>query len=560
MDKDYASVATAYAQDVVEGRIPAGRYTRLACERHLRDLERQGTPGFPFVFDPAQVYRYCAFAETMPHVKGRWARGQRLKLQPWQVFIEGSISGWVHRDTGLRRFRLAYVEIPRKNGKSMMAAARGLYMLTEDDEPGAEVFCGAATEEQAGKVYDPAKAMARKNHAFREHYGVVVHEQAIFVPETGSKMETMIGNPGDGDSPSCAIIDEYHEHPTSGQFDTMTSGMGAREQPLAYVITTSGYSLVSPCYALRAEITGILEGTFQDETYFGIVYHADVEDDWESDEAYIKANPNLGVSVSEEYLRSQRDKGKRSTRGRRVYLTKHLDRWIQAGEPYFDFDAWLRAQVFRLDDLEGAACWMGLDLASHKDLAALSLLFKQDGVLRHASRFWLPQSQVDAVQAVPYAEWVDKGFIRATPGDTIDYEMIESEILEICTRFDVQEIGYDSFQATYLVTNLQKKGLNLVTVGQGYKTMSEPMKVFDQLMMEGRIEHDGNECMSWNVANTQAKFSQGSDHIRPVKARDEEKIDGVVAALMAMNRLIASEVEPEKETPWWEREGETFEV
>src|SRR5690606_21082920 len=180
MGKDYASIATSYAQEVVDGRIPAGKYTRLACRRHLRDLERQGTRDFPYVFSPGQASRYCAFAEAFPHVAGRWARGQLLELQPWQVFIEASVHGWVHKNTGLRRFRLAYEEVPRKNGKSTRMAVKGLDMLTEEGEPGAAVYCGATTEYQATKVFDPAKRMARKNDLFRRHYGVVGQEQAIF--------------------------------------------------------------------------------------------------------------------------------------------------------------------------------------------------------------------------------------------------------------------------------------------------------------------------------------------------------------------------------------------
>lgn len=554
MGKDYASIATAYARDVVEGRIPAGRYTRLACERHFRDLERQGTQDFPYVFSPGQAYRYCAFVEKFPHVAGRWARGQNLQLEPWQVFIEASVHGWVHRDTGLRRFRLAYEEVPRKNGKSTRMAVKGLYMLTEEGEPGAEVYCGATTEYQAGKVYEPAKQMARRNEAFRAYYGVEVQEQSIFVAETGSKMMTMIGNPGDGDSPSCAIIDEYHEHRTSGQFDTMISGTGAREQPLVYVITTAGYSLVSPCYSLRKEIIGILDGTYKDETVFGIIFHADDDDDWQDPIAYRKANPNLGVSVSEEYLQGQLDKAKRSTQARVVYLTKHLNRWVQAGEPFFDVDAWLRAPTFDIEEMEGELCMVGLDLASKVDLAAMVAIFRHVEKWRIWSRFWLPSARIREVQAVPYQEWVDRGDIVETPGDIIDFEMIEQDLLEFCSRFDVQEIAYDPLQATYLVTRMQDKGLRMVEVGQGFRTMSEPMKELDALIRAGKVEHCGNACMAWNLANTQARMI-GGDHVRPVKQRVEEKNDGVVAAIMAMNRWIA---EIPQQKPWWEDEGASF--
>lgn len=557
MGRDYGAIATAYARDVVEGRIPAGRYHRLACQRHLRDLERQGTRDFPYVFSSGQAYRYCAFVETMPHVAGRWARGQLLKLEPWQVFIEASVHGWVHKDTGLRRFRLAYEEVPRKNGKSTRMAAKGLYMLTEEGEPGAEVYCGATTEYQATKVFDPAKRMARKNDLFRRHYGVEVQEQAIFVQSTGSKMMTMIGNPGDGDSPSCAIIDEYHEHRTSGQFDTMVSGTGAREQPLVYVITTAGYSLTSPCYALRKEAIGILDGTFVDETFFAIIFHSDEDDDWQDPIAYRKANPNLGVSVSEEYLQGQLEKAKRSTQARVVYLTKHLNRWVQAGQPFFDVDAWLRAPVFDLEEMEGEPCMIGLDLASRRDLAALVAVFRSEEKWRIWSRFWLPAARVREVKTVPYQDWVDRGWIVETPGDIIDLDMIEDEIIDFASRFEIIEGAHDPFQATQLVAHLMDRGIKMVEVGQGFRTMSEPMKVLDALIRDGKVEHCGNGCMAWNIANVQAKFVQGSDHARPVKEREEEKIDGAVAAIMAMNRWIAADAMPTSR-PWWEQEDASF--
>lgn len=557
MSRDYAAIATEYARAVVSGDIPAGEYTIKACRRHLRDLEREGTDGFPFVFSPDEAHRYCAFIETMPHVSGRWARGQNLHLHPSQVFIESSVHGWVHRDTGLRRFRIAYEEVPRKNGKSTRMAAKGLFMLTEEGEPGAEVYCGASTEYQANKVYEPAKRMARRNHLFRQHYGVEVQEQAIFVPATGSKMTTMIGNPGDGDSPSCAIIDEYHEHKTSGQYDTMVSGTGAREQPLVYVITTAGYSLTSPCFALRKEVMGILDGVYEDETIFGIIYHADDEDDWQDPIAYRKANPLLGVSVSEEYLQGQLDKAKRSTQGRTVFLTKHLNRWVQAGEPFFDVDAWMSAPRFAIEEMEGEECVLGLDLASRRDLAALVAVFRHGERWRIWSRFWLPAARVREVQTVPYQEWVDKGHIVETPGDVIDLDLIEEEVRQFATRHTVLQAGHDPHQATQMVTRLQADGIPMVAVQQRFQHMSEPMKLLDALIRDGKVEHCGNEVMTWCLANTVGKFIQGADHVRPVKQRDEEKIDGAVAAIIAMNRWIGEDIEPTGNA-WWEDESASF--
>ena len=312
-DRDFGEIARGYAVGVVEGSTVAGRLVRLACQRHLDDLERAGTEAFPYVFDEAAAARVCGFIELMPHTKGEWAR-RRVVLEPWQVFIVASVFGWLHMDTGLRRFRTGYIEVARKNGKSALSSPIGLYMLAADGEEGSEVYCGATTEKQAKIVFDVASTMAKRTPAFLEAFGVEVMASNISVPATSSKFETVIGKPGDGASPHCAIIDEYHEHQTDAQYDTMLTGMGAREQPLMWVITTAGSDSAGPCYALRSDGVRALEGTAVNEELFAMIYTIDgptkdadgVEipgDEWTSEAALVKANPNLGVSVQPDFLR-----------------------------------------------------------------------------------------------------------------------------------------------------------------------------------------------------------------------------------------------------------------
>ena len=294
VDQTYADIATQYALDVVEGRVLACKFLRLACQRHLKDLVRTTSPAatapWPYVFNPPltdtngkefrPADRVCRFAQLMPHIKGDWAaRRQLIKLEPWQVFILSSIFGWVHRETGKRRFRVADLFEPRKNAKSTMASVIGLYMLAIDDEFGAEVYSGATSQDQAMEVFRPAMLMARATPRYLQAYGVVVNASNLSVLAKNSKFEPVIGKPGDGASPSCALIDEYHEHKTADLYETMQTGMGARSQPLIVVITTAGSDISGPCYLHQVELQKILEGVIENDQRFGIIFGIDEGDD-----------------------------------------------------------------------------------------------------------------------------------------------------------------------------------------------------------------------------------------------------------------------------------------
>ncbi|MDN3627165.1 terminase large subunit, partial [Methylobacterium isbiliense] len=295
--------AHAYARDVVAGRIPAGRWIRLACQRHLDDLARQDDPAFPYRFDARKAAKVCKFLQLLPHTKGKWARkAERLRLEPWQLFKTAALFGWLRKADGLRRYRKAFLLIPRKNAKSTWAAGIGLYLFAADGEYGAEVYSGATSEKQAWEVFRPAKLMAQKTPALLQAFGIHVGAKNLHILANGSRFEPMIGTPGDGASPSAAIHDEYHEHPTDEQVDTMETGMGAREQPLLVIITTAGDNLAGPCFALQQEAQKVLEGALYDPELFALIYTVDPEDDWTSELALRKANPNFDVSVSGEYL------------------------------------------------------------------------------------------------------------------------------------------------------------------------------------------------------------------------------------------------------------------
>jgi phage terminase large subunit-like protein len=295
--------ANEYARAVVAGDIPACKWIRLACQRHLDDLRSAKLDGARYYFDHRAGEVACLFIQALPHTKGKWAsKGERLRLEPWQCFFVACMFGWKRSHDHLRRYRRALLWVPRKNGKSALAAGIGLYMLAADREYGAEVYSGATTEKQAWEVFRPAKLMAQKTPELLEHFGIEVNASNIHIMDNASRFEPVIGKPGDGSSPHCAIVDEYHEHADDTMVDTMETGMGAREQPLLLMITTAGDNMAGPCYQMQVDAQKMLEGVIEDDQTLALIYTVDAEDDWTKPETIRKANPNFGVSVSEDFL------------------------------------------------------------------------------------------------------------------------------------------------------------------------------------------------------------------------------------------------------------------
>lgn len=533
----HVDAAMGYVRGVAAGDIPAGKRIRQACQRHIDDLRRKG---WRYEFDAAKAEKACRFIELLPHTKGAWARrGEMIKLEPWQSFFICSIFGWVDQKTRLRRFRIALLLVPRKNGKSAIAAGIGLYMFTVDGEHGAEVYSGATTEKQAWEVFRPAKLMLERSPDLQEATGAEAGAKTLYNLDDGSRFEPVIGKPGDGASPSCAIVDEYHEHQTDELYDTMLTGMGAREQPLMLVITTAGADISGPCYALQQDLERILDGLTDDDEKFGLIYGLDEGDDWTSDAALRKANPNYDVSVSGEFLRTQQAEAIRSARKQNTFKTKHLNIWVTARDPYFNIEGWSRLAdpSLKEEDFAGEECFDGLDLAAKKDLAAKVKLFRRviDGKTHYFlfSRFWLPGEQAKGEDRAHYAGWAKDGHLKLTDGAIIDYEFIRGEIKADASAHQLAAMGYDPKDATYLATKLRDEdGINVIEVAQNTGNLSLPMKTIDSLIEAGLIHHDGNPVMTWCMGNVTAKVD-ANENVYPRKERAENKIDGAVAAIIA---------------------------
>lgn len=562
----FGDIATAYARDVVEGKVAACKWHRLACDRHLKDIARSADLAWPYVFNPDLVdakgkaynpaERICRFAQLMPHIKGDWAAaGQLIKLEPWQVFILASIFGWINRTTKKRRFRIADVIVPRKNAKSTLAAIIGLYMLAVDNEFGAECYSGATSQDQAMEVFRPALLMARATPRYTQTYGVTVNASNLSIAENNSKMEPIIGKPGDGASPSCAIVDEYHEHKTSELYDTMQTGMGARSQPLILVITTAGSDISGPCYLHQVELQKILEGVVENDQRFGIVFTTDDDDDWTSDEALIKANPNFGISVDAEYLRTQQRDAVSDPRKQNVFRTKHLDQWVAGASPWLNLYSLQQSgdSTLTLDSHAWDGCIVGLDLASKQDIAsAVWTCWLDVEHVRHYyvfSRNYVPETVLDKPENAHYQAWVIAGHLIATPGNMIDLNRIQDDLVESAGRVHIQEIAKDPWGGHQMGANLAAEGFTVVDIPQQVRYLSDPMKEIAALVDSGRFHHDGNPAYVWMLSNVEVKEDRNGN-IFPRKARAINKIDAAVASIVAMNRALA--VTPDNVISFWE--------
>jgi phage terminase large subunit-like protein len=562
--RPYAAIAEGYARDIVSGEIPACKPIRLQCKRFLAELKRQKRRDFPFRFDVAKAERVCRFIERLPHTKGKWARSKdTIELEPWQVWILCCTFGWLRKSSGLRRFRVLFVVVPRKNGKSALSAGIGLYMLCADGEFGAEVYSGATNEKQAWEVFRPARLMALRTPALCSRFGVDVNARSLVRVDDESKFETITGDPGDGQSPSCSLHDEYHEHADDGQVDTMQTGMGARDQPLQVLITTAGDNLAGPCYARlhdeRSKLAGYGRGAgpaIDDETFF-VEYTTDQDDDWKSEAAIRKANPNFGVSVGADYLLARQRDAIAMPRKAGVFKTKHLNLWVSAKAAYFDVEAWRRCHdpaipakgtaAIALEGLRGRRCIAGLDLASKVDIAALELLILPIG--EKATRadpyirigfYFVPSSRVLLVPA--YQGWDSQGLLNVTEGDIIDYDEILETLREIRGHFQLEMVAYDPHQATMMVTTMVKEGFPVVEYRPVVLNFSEPMKELDALTKARTIAHGGCPVMEWEMSNVVAAADK-KDNVYPNKPREEAKIDSPVALISALGVAMKGQEE-----------------
>jgi phage terminase large subunit-like protein len=548
MGRDYAAIAREYADSVIAGTVLACRWTVLACRRQVNDLTRQNTESFPYVYEPERGARFCRALELFPHIKGQWA-GQMIRLEPWQIFLLMTVFSWVvapgAANAGQRRFRTTYIEVPRKNAKSTITSGVGICMTVLDGEGGAECYSAATSRDQAKIVWADARQMVLRSPGFRNRFGVDVGAHAITVPDSASKFVPLSSEDGtlDGLNIHFAAVDELHAHKTRGLYDVLETATGARTQSLVWNITTAGVNKSGICYEIRTYATKILEGVTADETVFAVIYSIDEGDDPFAESSWRKANPNYGVSVLPDDIARLAQKASETPAALNNFLTKRLNVWVNADTAWMPAGAWDRCgdKSLSLAQFEHSPCYTGIDLATKDDLASVGYVFPRmvDGKPHYYvfTRNYLPERALEVSPNAQYSGWAREGRVIVTGENSTDYDRIQDDLRADRPKYDIQSVAYDPFQAHQFATQLFAEGFPMIEVGATVKNFSEPMKEFAAAVVDGRLHHDGCPLLAWAISNVVCHID-AKENIYPRKALPQNKIDPVVALLMAFNRAM----------------------
>ncbi|MFQ0827266.1 terminase TerL endonuclease subunit [Serratia fonticola] len=553
-----------YAERVVEGEIVACELVKLSCQRFLNDLKVGPERGI--TFSEARAQHILNFYKFVPHVKGALA-GQPIELMDWHIFILINIFGFiiplVDENTGevvlrndgsgrpvmVRRFRTAYNEVARKNAKSTLSSGVGLYMTGADGEGGAEVYSAATTREQARIVFEDAKSMIKQA---RPTLGRLFefNKLAIFQEQTSSRFGPLSSDANnlDGLNIHCAIVDELHAHKTRDVWDVLETATGARLQSLLFGITTAGFNKEGICYELRDYAIKVLQGAatgqFEDDTFFGIIFTLDKEDDPFDEKVWQKANPGLGICKRWDDLRRLAKKAKEQVSARHNFFTKHMNLWVTAEAAWMDMLKWGKCEyIAPQHELKTYPLWVGVDLSNKIDICAAVKIWQANNGHAHADfKFWLPEGRLERCSrqmAELYRKWAELGKLTLTDGDVIDHAQIKAELQQWVAGESLREIGFDPWSATQFSLALAEEGLPLVEVPQTVRNFSEAMKEIEALVYGGKFHHSNHPVMNWMMSNVTVKPDK-NDNIFPNKSTPEAKIDGPAALFTGMSRVLVN--------------------
>ena len=526
----------------VTGKIIAGRLVRLACERHLRDLTEGPKRGLEW--RPDVALHAIEFNKFLRQSKGEWAN-QPLELGLWQKFIHGSAFGWLRADK-LRRFRVVYEEIARKNGKSTDAAAVALKGLLADGEPGADVYSAATRKDQARIVFDEARKMVLKSPQLLRM--VRPFRLSLAVDSTMSSFQPLSADDKtlDGLNPHFVVVDELHKHKTRAVLDVLDTALGSRRQPLMWVITTAGDDNPESVYAQeRAYAEAVLERSFDDDNLFAYIATLDKDDAWDNPAVWIKANPNLGVSVKLDDLERQARAARGSPQKLAEFKRLRMNMRQSSAHQKITAELWDKNSTGPFDPalLVGRRCYCGLDLASKIDIAAWVKLFPplaEETVWHVVCRFWIPGDTVaekSSRDRVQYQRWIDEGWIEATPGNVIDHTEIENAIMEDQRQYELASAAYDPWNATQLAVSLTSHGVPMFEFVQGLRSYNAPTKELDSLLVDGKINHGDNPVLRWMALNMRVLGDKNLNEM-PSKKHSTGRIDGMSALIMCIGRSL----------------------
>lgn len=546
---DGVATAIRYARDVMARRVPACRLAQLACGRFLRELcdAEKGQGQWEFRADLAE--RAMIFAALMPNIKGPEA-GHPLRLMPWQRLVFANVFGFVERGTGTRRFRQAVIYVPRGNGKTSIAAPLALYLSFLDGEGGAEGYAAAVTRDQARILFDTAREMVRRSPEIRRRYQVEALANAIWQERTSSNFRPISSDAKalDGLNVQIAVCDEIASHKTSEVYDVLLTAMGKRRHPLLLAISTATGNNAGVGKQLWDYAVRVLDGAQTDDRLFALIYTIDPEDDPWDEASWVKANPSWGQAVQPDAIRAIMRQARNNPAQEAAAKSRHLNIWVSADEALFSMRSWRECAnpSLSLDDFEGQRCHLALDLASRTDLAALVMVFPREdsdtGKTQYTTfaRCYINDAAVMEARNPSYPGWAADGYLTITPGNETDFGTIETDILDLCKRFQVLSVAYDPWAATQLAQRLTTEGVPVMEFRANTQNFSEPTKELDAAMRTQRIAHDGNPVLEWCVSNVVGRYDVRSN-VYPRKVRPEQKIDAAIALIMGIARCMAAE-------------------
>jgi len=507
-------------------------------------------------FDLAAADRVRTFfARFLKHSSGEWA-GKPFELTDWQWSdLIAPLYGWRQAD-GRRRYVRAFVEIPKKNGKSTICSGLALYHLVADGETGAEVYCAAADRQQAAIVYNDATAMVEASPALSHRLELVKSQKRIVHFQSGSVFRALAADAGrnEGLKTSALIFDELHAQKNRALWDSLRWGGAARSQPMMVAITTAGYDRTSICYEQYLYAKGILEGRHQDSAFFAYIAEAEESDDWTDEKVWHKANPSLGVTIKLDAFRRDFLEAKQSPASENAFRRYRLNQWTEQDVRWIGMDRWAAcAADFDDSDLEGRPCYAGLDMAATQDITAFVLVVPfEDGTYRILPKFWVPKEankKRERTNKARIDHWIKQGYITEHEGDEIDFDMVRRDILELCERFNVRKIGKDKWNSAQIGQQLAGEGIEVVDIGQG-KWLSPAAKEFERLVNAGLLQHNDNPVLNWMAGNVTAVVD-AAENVSIRKDKSIDKIDGIVGAVMGIGLCMAEPIVNQIEEIRW---------
>ena len=561
-DKSNKKIVADYCKRVIANTKRHGKLERLAVLRYKRDLQNE-----KFVLKWDKVDRAVRFIQLLKHTEGALA-GQRIILEPWQIFIVANLVGFYYAEKEYRRFNYGYIEVARKNGKSTFLAALGLFFLLMDGEGAAQVFSAATKRDQAKIVFDAAKRFVYKNSNLGK--ALTVHRDTISDPKTFSKFEPLPSDAKtlDGLNPHFTVVDEYHVHKTDELYNVIKSGMGARKNPQLVAITTAGFNKTLPCYSLRHMCTQILEEVVEDDSQFTVIFTIDDEDDWQDSEVWHKSNPNMDVSVTKRYLEIEFNQAKNSSTQVVNFMTKNLNVWTDAAEVWIPTEIW-NDQPEPTPLYKNRICYGGLDLSSSRDISVFSLVFPEvvevDGTKQMVgytikNEYFIPRYAVrerSKRDGVPYDHWSREGFINTIDGNTVDYNFIKQKIVDAASEYDLRYVAYDRWNSSQLVVDCIDLGLPMQPFGQGWGSMNAPTKEFEKLALEKKLRHGNDPVLKWSLGNVALQVSPTGD-LKVAKDKSNEKVDPIVATIMGIGQSLLDEGNTTETEAYKDRGFEVF--